>query len=61
VLEALPRSREGRLRLAEAYARLGRLDEAEAQCRELLRSRPKDAQARDILAHVDRLRRRTAR
>lgn len=61
VLEALPRSREGRLRLAEAYARLGRLDEAEAQCHELLRFRPGDAQARDTLAHVDRLRRRMAR
>ena len=56
VLRSLPGSREGRLRLAEAYARLGRLDEAEAQCRELLRFRPGDAQARATLADLQRAR-----
>ena len=59
VLEALPSFREGHLRLAEAFARLGRLDQAEAQCRELLRLRPGDAQARATLAYVAE-RRRTA-
>jgi len=52
VLELLPRHGEARIRLAEAYARLGRLDEAEAQCREALRLRPDDAQARATLAYV---------
>jgi tetratricopeptide (TPR) repeat protein len=52
VLQSLPRSREARLRLAEAYLRLGRLDEAEAQCREVLRFRPGDPQARDTLASL---------
>ena len=52
VLELLPRHGEARIRLAEAYARLGRLDEAEAQCREALRIRPDDAQARATLAYV---------
>jgi tetratricopeptide (TPR) repeat protein len=56
VLRSLPESREGRPRLAEAYARLGRLDEAEAQCRELLRFRPGDAQARATLADLQRAR-----
>jgi len=57
-LRWLPRSREGRLRLAEAYARLGRLDLAEAQCRELLRFRPGDAQARSTLAELEAVGRR---
>jgi tetratricopeptide (TPR) repeat protein len=52
VLEALPRYHDGQIRLAEAYARVGRLDEAEAQCREALRLRPGDAQARATLAYV---------
>jgi len=52
VLDAFPRSGEARIRLAEAFARLGRLDEAEAQCREVLRIRPRDAQARATLAYV---------
>jgi tetratricopeptide (TPR) repeat protein len=59
-LRWLPRSREGRLRLAEAYARLGRLDLAEAQCRELLRFRPGDAQARSTLAELEAVGRRRA-
>ena len=59
VLQALPRSRDARLRLAEAYARLGRLDEAEAQCREVLRLRPGDAQATETLAYLARRRGRT--
>jgi len=58
VLQALPRFGEARIRLAEAFARLGRLDEAEAQCREALRVRPDDAQARATLAYVAEKRRR---
>jgi len=57
-LRWLPRSREGRLRLAEAYARLGQLELAEAQCREVLRFRPGDAQARSTLADLEAVRRR---
>jgi hypothetical protein len=57
VLELLPQFRDAHVRLAEAYARLGRLEDAEAQCRELLRLRPRDAQARATLAHVAELRR----
>jgi tetratricopeptide (TPR) repeat protein len=57
-LRWVPQSREGRLRLAEAYARLGRIDLAEAQCRELLRFRPGDAQARSTLAELEAVRRR---
>jgi tetratricopeptide (TPR) repeat protein len=56
VLDAFPRSGEARIRLAEAFARLGRLDEAEAQCREVLRIRPQDAQARATLAYVIEMR-----
>ena len=52
VLELLPRFRDAYVRLAEAYARVGRLDDAEAQCRELLRFRPRDPQARATLAYV---------
>ncbi|HUM11871.1 MAG TPA: tetratricopeptide repeat protein [Myxococcaceae bacterium] len=55
-LQSLPRAREARLRLAEAYLRLGRLEEAEAQCREVLRFRPGDAQAGDMLASLAGLR-----
>ncbi len=58
VLQTLPRFGEARIRLAEAFARLGRLDEAEAQCREALRVRPDDAQARATLAYVAEKRRR---
>ena len=58
VLQTLPRFSEARIRLAEAFARLGRLDEAEAQCREALRVRPDDAQARATLAYVAEKRRR---
>ena len=57
VLQALPDSREAHLRLAEAYARLGRIDEAKQQCREVLRFRPGDAQARSTLAELERMRR----
>ena len=57
MLQALPRSREGHLRLAEANARLGRIDEAEQQCREVLRFRPGDAQARSTLADLEKIRR----
>jgi len=57
VLQALPHSREARLRLAEAYARLGRFDEAKEQCQEVLRFRPGDAQARSTLAELERMRR----
>ena len=52
VLEALPRFGEAHIRLAEAFARLGRLDEAEAQCRTLLRLRPGDPKAQATLAYV---------
>lgn len=58
VLQVLPRFGEARIRLAEAFARLGRLDEAEAQCREALRLRPDDPQARATLAYVSGKRRR---
>jgi tetratricopeptide (TPR) repeat protein len=57
VLELLPQFRDAHVRLAEAYARLGRLDDAEAQCRELLRLRPRDPQARATLAYVAERRR----
>jgi len=60
VLQALPDSREAHLRLAEAYARLGRIDEAKQQCREVLRFRPGDAQARSTLAELERMRRSPA-
>ncbi len=60
VLEAFPRFGEARIRLAEALARLGRLDEAEAQCRQLLRLRPRDAQARATLGYVAEKRRNLA-
>ena len=57
VLELLPQFRDAHVRLAEAYARLGRLNDAEAQCRELLRIRPRDPQARATLAYVAERRR----
>ena len=40
-LEQVPQFADGRIRLAEAFIRLGRLDDAIAQCRELLRIRPR--------------------
>jgi tetratricopeptide (TPR) repeat protein len=52
VLEVFPQFRDARIRLAEAFTRLGRLEEAEAQWRELVRLRPWDTQARDSLAWV---------
>lgn len=57
-LELLPRATEARIPLAKAYARLGRLDAAEAQCREVLRIHAANAQARATLDHVRALRSR---
>jgi tetratricopeptide (TPR) repeat protein len=45
VLERLPQFIDARYRLVEAFLRAGRLDEAIAQCRELLRFRPNYALA----------------
>jgi tetratricopeptide (TPR) repeat protein len=46
VVELLPQSPDARIRLAEAFVRVGRPKEAIAQCQELLRHRPGDAGAK---------------
>jgi predicted Zn-dependent protease len=51
-LELLPQLPEARIRLAEALIRVGRPDEAIAQCQELLRFRPADAGAHRTMAYA---------
>jgi tetratricopeptide (TPR) repeat protein len=51
-LELLPQMPEARIRLAEALIRVGRPDEAIAQCQALLRFRPTDAGAYRTMAYA---------
>ena len=51
-LEFLPQFPDARIRLAEALIRVGRPDEAIAQCQALLRFRPGDAGAYRTMAYA---------
>lgn len=51
-LELLPQFPDARIRLAEALVRVGRPDDAIAQCQVLLRYRPRDAGAYRTLAYA---------
>jgi len=51
-LEILPQFPDGRIRLAEALIRVGRPDDAIAQCQTLLRYRPADAGAYRTMAYA---------